>query len=173
MSVAQLRVQKDLMEIGEDLPTGVCIQLLDRPIDQTKYAASLLVVIVPMEGFYRHLKLSFRIDVPKMYPFVGPRIWSMQRLFHPNVDYETGAVCMNILRLDWSPAFSLNVLVMGMLNILLELSWEDPLNKHAASLLMEATRIDDFDEYAKVVDATCAGGEFQGLKYDALDRVSI
>ena len=43
------------------------------------------------------------------YPLEPPKITFMTKVFHPNVNFDTGEICLDILKRDWSPAWSLQV----------------------------------------------------------------
>jgi len=63
----------------------------------------------PFEGGYFH----FKIEIPKNYPFEPPIVTMKTKVYHPNINYETGGICVNILKKEtWVPTNSIqNVLV--------------------------------------------------------------
>ncbi len=84
------------------------------------------------------------------------------RILHPNIDYE-GNVCLNILRLDWSPALSLNSILLGLLLLFVETDGEEPLNQVAGSMVR-----DDPQRFARLVGETTRGGTFDGQTFDII-----
>ena len=126
VTAARLRITRDLDEL--DLPGCISVKELDGCVHMGREVAALISVqIKPADGPYQGGVFDFVLAIPLAYPFEGPRVRCEQRILHPNVHYETGSVCMNVFRLDWSPALSLHAVLLGLLNLLLEPSGEDPL----------------------------------------------
>lgn len=44
------------------------------------------------------------------YPMAPPSIRFVTKVFHPNVNFDSGEICLDILKREWSPAWSLQVL---------------------------------------------------------------
>lgn len=57
-------------------------------------------------GTYR-----IRLAIPEDYPFRPPKAFFETTIFHPNIDYKTGSVCLNILKDAWSPLWGLEVIL--------------------------------------------------------------
>lgn len=63
----------------------------------------------PPGSFYEGRPFLLSIDVPIEYPMTPPTIRFKTKIFHPNVKFETGEICLNILKSEaWSPAWSLH-----------------------------------------------------------------
>lgn len=63
----------------------------------------------PPGSFYEGRPFLLSIDVPVEYPMTPPTIRFKTKIFHPNVKFETGEICLNILKSEaWSPAWSLH-----------------------------------------------------------------
>lgn len=94
----------------------------------------------PYEGKYFLLKLVFGSE----FPAVPPRGFFLTKIFHPNVDLSTGAICVNTLKKDWTSETTLNH-VLAVVRCLLIIPFpESSLNDEAGKLFMES-----YDEYAK------------------------
>ncbi|KAL1441135.1 hypothetical protein MTO96_008876 [Rhipicephalus appendiculatus] len=113
-----------------DLPSS-CQTVFPDPDDLTNFK----VIISPDEGFYRGGRFVFHIRVGDNYPHEPPSVKCETSVFHPNIDPE-GNVCLNILRDEWNPVLTLGSVVLGLLVLFLEPNTEDPLNKHAAHMLL-------------------------------------
>lgn len=70
------------------------------------------------------------------YPFSPPQVTFKTRICHPNVKYETGKICLDILdRNDaWSPAFTIATTLTCVHQLLSNPVWDSPLNMDLAVL---------------------------------------
>jgi Ubiquitin-protein ligase len=94
----------------------------------------------PYAGRYFQLKLVFSSDFPNS----PPRGFFLTKIYHPNVDISTGAICVNTLKKDWSPTVTLSH-VLGVIRCLLIIPFpESSLNDEAGKLFMES-----YEEYAR------------------------
>lgn len=94
----------------------------------------------PYEDKYFVLKLVFSQD----FPSAPPRGFFLTKIYHPNVDVSTGAICVNTLKRDWTADTTLSH-VLAVIRCLLIVPFpESSLNDEAGKLFMES-----YDEYAK------------------------
>ncbi|PJF18011.1 hypothetical protein PSACC_02150 [Paramicrosporidium saccamoebae] len=107
----------------DELLLPECIKCTRDPLDPYTLAVS----IAPPDGPYHMGTIGFRIQFKPTYPFTPPRVHCLHRIFHPNIDVH-GNVCLNILRLDWSPVLSLTAVLLGLLQLFLEPASDEPLN---------------------------------------------
>lgn len=149
---AQLRMQKEIAEL-DPIP-GIELRFTD-PDDLLDFN----LLITPNEGFYEGGRFQFSVKIPAEYPFVPPKVRCQTLIWHPNIDTQ-GAVCLNILREDWSPVLCLSSVIFGLLNLFHEPNPHEPLNKDAAALLER-----DVAKYAFVVRRTLQGGPMFGLDF--------
>ncbi|KAF5153455.1 NEDD8-conjugating enzyme Ubc12 [Theileria parva strain Muguga] len=132
-SPAMLRVQKELSELT--MYEGVEIRFPD--INDVMH---LEILITPTEGIYKDIKITFSCHIPNQYPHNRPKIYCKSKIIHPNIlgtnaEKCQGAVCLNILREDWRPVYTINTAIVGLVNLLIEPQSENPLDKFAANLL--------------------------------------
>eukprot|EP00448_Togula_jolla_P001613 CAMPEP_0170603992 /NCGR_PEP_ID=MMETSP0224-20130122/19194_1 /TAXON_ID=285029 /ORGANISM="Togula jolla, Strain CCCM 725" /LENGTH=252 /DNA_ID=CAMNT_0010928883 /DNA_START=45 /DNA_END=803 /DNA_ORIENTATION=+ len=73
------------------------------------------------------------LKLPSRYPLEPPQVRFSTRIFHPNVD-ERGNVCLDILKNQWSPALSLQKVLLSLSSLLTDPNFADPLNRGAAEL---------------------------------------
>lgn len=82
--------------------------------------------------------------IPSDFPNSPPRGFFLTKIYHPNVDPSTGAICVNTLKKDWSPTVTMSH-VLGVIRCLLIIPFpESSLNDEAGKLFMES-----YDEYAQ------------------------
>ena len=85
----------------------------------------------PYAGYY------FEIDIiiPEGYPIEPPKAKFITPIFHPNVHFKTGKICLDILKNEWTPAWGIQSLCTAIRLLLSEPVAESPLNTLAGNLL--------------------------------------
>ncbi|KAF8556902.1 hypothetical protein OG21DRAFT_1596191 [Imleria badia] len=80
--------------------------------------------------------LTFRISIsfPSNYPYTAPAIKFDTPCYHPNVDIQSGAICLDILQDKWSAVYSVQTVLLSLQSLLGEPNNASPLNADAAGL---------------------------------------
>lgn len=69
------------------------------------------------------------------YPLEPPKITFETTIFHPNIHFKTGDVCLDILKKEWSPAWGLQAACRAVLALLSDPDADSPLNCDAGNLV--------------------------------------
>jgi ubiquitin-conjugating enzyme E2 M len=154
-NAAELRAQKDIAEMSP--PTGCKVEFKD-PNDIMNFT----LYITPNEGMYVGATFTFSITIPTSYPYDAPKVHCDTLVYHPNIDLE-GKVCLNILRQDWMPVLSLGSVIFGLLTLFLEPNPDDPLNKEAATLMIENNKAFRANVHSSLHGGVIAGKQFPRL----------
>jgi len=154
-NAAKLRVMKDINDM-DPMPGAE----LDFP--DTDDLMHFNVKITPSDGLYRAATFLFNVEVPNNYPYDPPKVHCATLVYHPNIDYE-GHVCLNILRSEWMPVLSLGSVIYGLMTLFLEPNPDDPLNKEAATLMIEKTA-----QFERNVRTSLEGGYLLGKTFPRL-----
>lgn len=130
------RINKDIQDINTyGHENGITII----QIEQNKFIAS---IDGPSDSPYNNRKLHFSI-VLNDYPMKPPIIRAMKKVYHPNiistenlpeVERPFGAICMNILKNDWSPVHRLRLVLLAIKELLANPNPEDPMEAEIAEL---------------------------------------
>lgn len=75
------------------------------------------------------------IEVGPEYPIRPPLIRFITRVFHPNIHFETGEICLDILKKEWSPAWSLQAACRAVMALLAAPDADSPLNCDAGNMV--------------------------------------
>lgn len=147
-----MRAKKDLQEY-EDIPSVTINYERSNPMN-------IKLTIIPDDGFYKNGKFEFDCSIPNEFPNIAPEFKCLQKIYHPNIDLD-GHVCLNILRNDWKPTLTLQLVFAGILHLFLQPNPNDPLNKDAANDLAKFP-----DQYARHVRESMCGGYVGSEPFD-------
>lgn len=90
----------------------------------------------PTDSLYSGGIYNVHVTLPAQYPYKSPSIGFATRIYHPNIDEQSGSVCLDVINQTWSPMYDLvHVFTIFLPQLLLYPNAADPLNPHAASLM--------------------------------------
>lgn len=84
------------------------------------------------------------LQIPESYPKAPPKATFRTRIWHPNVDENTGSVCVDTLKKDWQPELTLRDVLITIYCLLIQPNPDSALNATAGHLLQ-----DDYDSFAR------------------------
>ena len=97
----------------------------------------------PFEGGYFH----FKINIPENYPFEPPEVKMITKVYHPNINYESGNICVNILKKDnWTSTNSIQLVLLSLQGLLTKPNPDSPLVGEINEVYLE-----DIDKYNETV----------------------
>ncbi|KAF2029399.1 UBC-like protein [Setomelanomma holmii] len=77
------------------------------------------------------------LDIPPNYPAAPPTAQFRTRLWHPNIDEATGAVCVETLKRDWSSTLKLRDVLVTISCLLIQPNPASALNEDAGKMASE------------------------------------
>ncbi|KAJ1973592.1 hypothetical protein H4R34_005021 [Dimargaris verticillata] len=85
----------------------------------------------PYDGGVFHIKVEFSTD----YPFKAPKVRFATRIYHPNIDYESGDICLDISRENnWKPTIKMTDIIQEIASLMESPNLDTPLIASAAEL---------------------------------------
>ncbi|KAK7693148.1 Ubiquitin-conjugating enzyme E2 11 [Cerrena zonata] len=88
----------------------------------------------PSGTIYAGLTYKISINFPANYPYAAPTIKFDSPCYHPNVDINSGAICLDILQDKWSAVYSVQTILLSLQSLLGEPNNASPLNPDAARI---------------------------------------
>ena len=89
----------------------------------------------PKDTPYEKGLWKITISFPKNYPFSSPSIGFIDKIYHPNIDFNSGSICFNVLNEEWKPIYTANHIIETFIPQLLTYpNPDDPLNIEAGKL---------------------------------------
>lgn len=70
------------------------------------------IIIAPPESPIAGYILFLGIRIPPDYPFKPPKMWFLNKVWHPKVSIQFGSICIDILYHQWSPALTLETVLL-------------------------------------------------------------
>ena len=101
------------------------------------------VIIGPEDTPYHNGIFNLNIIFPNEYPFKPPTIYFITPIYHCNIN-DQGAICLDILKYNWSPALSIGKVLISICSLLAEPNPNDPLVPHIAKLYKTNRLLHDF-----------------------------
>ncbi|KAI3777691.1 hypothetical protein L1987_47492 [Smallanthus sonchifolius] len=116
------RVQKELQECNKDVNlSGISVN------PKFDNLINLIGTIPgPIGTPYEGGTFKIDIDLPDAYPFEPPKMKFATKVWHPNISSQSGAICLDILKDQWSPALTLKTALLSIQALLSTPEPDDP-----------------------------------------------
>lgn len=116
------RVKKEAAELQSDADNaGVTAKPVGEDMTHWKGTIS-----GPKDTPYDGGTFIIDIQLTSSYPFEPPKMKFDTKVWHPNVSSQTGAICLDILKKEWSPALTIKTALISVQALLAAPEPDDP-----------------------------------------------
>jgi ubiquitin-conjugating enzyme E2 A len=127
--MAVRRLQQDFRHLLKNKVDG---------IDASPSADNLFVwnaiICGPEESVYESGAFQLQLLFPDDYPLRPPQVRFITKVFHPNVWWEDGLICVDILKDGWTPSYDVLAILHSIRLLLIDPNPLSPANLEAAIL---------------------------------------
>ena len=88
----------------------------------------------PNNSCYEDGLFKLSLEFPKNYPEDPPKIKFVTKIFHPNVSFSDGVICISSLSSDWDPSSNIINVIYSIYDLLKKPNLGHGLNDEALSL---------------------------------------
>lgn len=122
------RLQTEYKNIINNPPNGITAGLVNNKI--TEWVATM---IGPASTPYENAIFTLKINFPTNYPFAPPKIIFATPIYHCNIN-ANGDICIDILKDAWTPALTIDKVLLSISSLLADPNPNDPLEPDIADL---------------------------------------
>ncbi|KAI9483155.1 MAG: hypothetical protein EXX96DRAFT_131957 [Benjaminiella poitrasii] len=103
------RILNEIKDVSEDTTAPLAVHV---PDDSNIYHL-VGSITGPPDTPYEGGIFLLDIQLNSNHPFKPPKIKFITKVYHPNVSSQTGAICLDVLNANWSPAMTLRITLMS------------------------------------------------------------
>ena len=115
------RLSKELKDLQKHPPSNCSAGPLKDNLFEWK-----ATIIGPIDSPYKGGIFYLNINFPRDYPFKPPKVRFTTKVYHPNIN-NSGEICLDILKDQWSPALVTSKLLLSICSLLTDPNPDDPL----------------------------------------------
>lgn len=119
--MANIRLSKELKDLIKNPPANCSAGLIEDDLYHWR-----ATIMGPSESPYYGGIFNLDIHFPQNYPFKPPKINFETKIYHPNIN-SSGSICVDILKDNWSPALTMQKVLLSICSLLTDPNPDDPL----------------------------------------------
>lgn len=92
-------------------------------------------IIGPPDTPFEKAKFRLQFNIPNAYPHAPPKVKFLTKCCHPNVHWQTGEICLDVLKDAWTPIWTLEAVCRAVVALLESPESSSPLNCDAGNMI--------------------------------------
>jgi len=136
------RIKKEYQDLQKEKNSNLKVKLVDNDIRHWKGR-----IKGPIDTCYQGGIFDVDIVIPNEYPFKPPKMKFDTKIWHPNISSVTGAICLDILKNEWTPALTIRTALISLQALMCEPVPNDPQDAVVAKQYMSDIKL--FNQTAK------------------------
>ncbi|KAH9184212.1 hypothetical protein AeNC1_013814 [Aphanomyces euteiches] len=124
------RLRKELTELRKSPEADMVLYPLEDTVTEWK-----AFIKGPVDTPFQNRVFELRIVTTPLYPMEPPKMRFVTKIFHPNVHFTDGSICLDILKREWSPAWTLRAACLAVTSLLSDPAADSPLNCDAGNMI--------------------------------------
>lgn len=120
------RVPKEFSKIKKDEKNNDTLSVYLKNPANNDYSHWKACIKGPSDTPYEGGLFTIDIIIPSQYPFAPPKMKFDTKVWHPNISSQTGAICLDILKAEWSPALTIRTALISLQALLSTPEPDDP-----------------------------------------------
>lgn len=126
--MAESRIYKEIEDIYIDPPDNISAG----PKNDDDIYNWEAVITGPEETDYKDGVFLVDITIPKEYPYKPPSCVFKTKIWHPNIDPNSGSICITTLKQkNWNPSITIGDVLLSIMLLFYKPNFDDPLNSQA------------------------------------------
>jgi ubiquitin-conjugating enzyme (huntingtin interacting protein 2) len=125
------RIKKEIEDLKRDTSSGIIVET--DPNNPSHLKGTLRG---PDDTPYARGIFEVDIIIPEDYPFCPPKMKFITKVWHPNVSSQTGAICLDILKDQWSPALTMKTVMISLQALMCKPEPSDPQDAEVANMYL-------------------------------------
>eukprot|EP00484_Ammonia_sp_Unknown_P030501 CAMPEP_0197039090 /NCGR_PEP_ID=MMETSP1384-20130603/15944_1 /TAXON_ID=29189 /ORGANISM="Ammonia sp." /LENGTH=209 /DNA_ID=CAMNT_0042469633 /DNA_START=109 /DNA_END=738 /DNA_ORIENTATION=- len=126
------RVQKELQQLLLNPPDGISAC----PVSKDDLLQWIATIQGPENTPYHGGKFYLNIKFGENYPFEPPKVTFKTKIYHCNIRSSNGEICLDVLKDNYSPALTVEKILLSLCALLQSPNPEDPLVGDVANELI-------------------------------------
>ena len=136
------RIKKEYQDLQKEKNSNVQVKLVNNDFRHWKGR-----IKGPIDTCYQGGIFDVDIIIPNDYPFKPPKMKFDTKIWHPNIRSVTGAICLDILKNEWTPALTIRTALISLQALMCEPVPNDPQDAVVAKQYMSDIKL--FNQTAK------------------------
>lgn len=128
--MSEARILSEIRDIYADPPDYISAG----PIDDNNITHWEATINGPEDSDYKNGIFLLDIKIPSDYPYKPPICKFKTKILHPNINEESGNICINILKKDWNPSLTISNVLVSIVALLYNPNFNDPYSGTALTL---------------------------------------